>query len=106
LPRIADVTSFGGLVKRYELMPDPERLKRYGISLQQLQNALAASNANVGAGTLNLKPNAFNIRAVGLLGEGRDPMQEVLSFRSPLGAARYLREAERHRIEQIRNIVV
>src|SRR5437764_1891301 len=28
LPRIADVTSFGGLVKRYEIRPDPERLKR------------------------------------------------------------------------------
>ncbi len=106
LPRIADVTSFGGMVKRYEIYPDPERLKRYGISLQQLQTALAASNANVGAGTLSLKPNAINVRAVGLLGEGRDPMQEVLSFRSPLGAARYLRDAERHRIEQIRNIVV
>ncbi len=106
LPRIADVTSFGGLVKRYEIMPDHERLKRYGISLQQLQNALAASNANVGAGTLNLKPNAFNIRAVGLLGEGRDPMQEVLSFHNPQAAARHLRDEEQRRVEQIRNIVV
>src|SRR5262249_14138158 len=45
LPRIIDVTSFGGTVKRYEIRPDPERLKRYGISLQQLQNAIANSNA-------------------------------------------------------------
>src|SRR6516162_3893168 len=41
LPRIADVTSFGGTVKRYEIQPDPERLKRFGITLQQLQNAIS-----------------------------------------------------------------
>src|SRR5437016_2490353 len=46
VPRIADVTSFGGTVKRYEIRPDPERLKRYGITLGQLQNAITNSNAN------------------------------------------------------------
>src|SRR5581483_9487230 len=40
VPRIAGVTSFGGTVKRYEVRPDPERLKRYGITLQQLQNTI------------------------------------------------------------------
>src|SRR5439155_1539865 len=40
IPRIADVVSFGGEVKRYEIQPDPERLKRYGITLTQLQNAI------------------------------------------------------------------
>src|SRR5437764_2617922 len=44
IPRIADVTSFGGLTKRYEISPDPERLKRYGITLQQFQNAGANSH--------------------------------------------------------------
>ena len=33
VPRIADITSFGGTVKRYEIHPDPDRLKRYGITL-------------------------------------------------------------------------
>src|SRR5437870_1227135 len=37
VPRVADVTSFGGTVKRYELRPDPDRLRRYGITLRQLQ---------------------------------------------------------------------
>src|SRR5439155_14103567 len=47
MPRIADAVSFGGTMKRYEIHPDPARLKRYGLTLQQLQNAVAASNANV-----------------------------------------------------------
>src|SRR5690349_4533742 len=41
VPRIADVSSFGGAVKRYEIRPDPDRLKRYGITLQQLQTAIS-----------------------------------------------------------------
>src|SRR5438477_606795 len=48
IPRIADAVSFGGTIKRYEIQPDPDRLRQYGITLQQLQDALAASNANVG----------------------------------------------------------
>ena len=48
LPRVADVTSYGGTVKRYEIHPDPARMQRYGITLQQLKDAIASSNSNVG----------------------------------------------------------
>jgi len=48
VPRIIDVTSFGGTVKRYEVQPDPDKLKAKGITLNQLASALASSNANVG----------------------------------------------------------
>jgi cobalt-zinc-cadmium resistance protein CzcA len=34
--RIVDVTSFGGTVRRYEVQPDPDRLRRYGVTLPQL----------------------------------------------------------------------
>ena len=36
VPRIADVVSFGGAVKRYEIQPDPDRLRRFDITLDQL----------------------------------------------------------------------
>src|SRR5262245_41089128 len=48
VPRVAGVTSSGGTVKRYEILPDPDRLKEYGITLRQLQDAIAGCNANVG----------------------------------------------------------
>src|SRR5262245_7288029 len=44
VPRIAGVVSSGGTLKRYEVHPDPDRLRQYGISLQQLQTALGAAN--------------------------------------------------------------
>jgi cobalt-zinc-cadmium resistance protein CzcA len=108
LPRIADVTSFGGTVKRYEVRPDPERLKRYGISLNQFQSAIAASNANIGAGVLQQKgnPNAINVRSVGLIGMGVDPMQEAMALGDPYDAYVSMRDAERERVQELRDIVV
>ncbi|MFO0928369.1 MAG: efflux RND transporter permease subunit [Gemmataceae bacterium] len=106
LPRIAGVASFGGEVKRYEIHPDPEQLQRYGITLQQLQNAVSNSNANVGAGFLNQGGTAVNVRGVGLLGQGADPLQRVLSLAVPQAAFRLLRDDERQRVEDIREIVV
>src|SRR5262245_17901403 len=106
LPKIAGVSSFGGQTKRYEVRPDPDQLKRYGVTLAQLQQAISNSNANVGAGFLNQGGTAFNVRGVGLLGQGRDPMQDVLGLSSPHAAARALRDAEEGRVEDIADIVV
>jgi cobalt-zinc-cadmium resistance protein CzcA len=108
LPRIADVTSFGGTVKRFEIRPDPERLKRYGISLNQLQAAVTASNANIGAGVLQQKgnPNAINVRSVGLIGMGVDPMQEAMGSRDAFEASALMRKGEQERVIELRDIVV
>jgi cobalt-zinc-cadmium resistance protein CzcA len=106
IPRIAALTSFGGEVKRYEIMPDPEQLKRYGITLAQFQNAISNNNQNVGAGYLFQGGTTMNVRGVGLLGSGDDPMQKAMLMRWPRSAAHYLREKEKERLEDIRDIVV
>ncbi|MGH9678015.1 MAG: efflux RND transporter permease subunit, partial [Candidatus Acidiferrum sp.] len=48
VPRIVDVSSSGGTVKRYEIHPDPDRLRQFGITLQQVQATLNNANSNVG----------------------------------------------------------
>jgi cobalt-zinc-cadmium resistance protein CzcA len=106
LPRIADVTSSGGTVKRYEIHADPERLRRYGVTLAQVQNALTNSNQNAG-GDLMVKGNTvLSVRAIGLFGGGQDPVTEVLGATDPVAAARKLRELENERIREIRQVVV
>ncbi|MGH7174485.1 MAG: efflux RND transporter permease subunit, partial [Gemmataceae bacterium] len=108
VPRIIDVTSSGGTVKRYEIRPDPDRMRRYGISLSQLQNAIANANVNVGGEHIPLGPNLLNVRGVGLLGGGLDPMQapEVLGSRDPRAAAEHLRREDERRIRAIRQITI
>jgi cobalt-zinc-cadmium resistance protein CzcA len=106
IPRIADVASSGGTVKRYEIHPDPDRLKRYGITLQQVQNAIATSNGNVGGDFLFQGGTVQNVRGIGLIGGGRDPMEQVLGMTDPHQAVDHLRTEEERRLRQIREVVI
>ena len=106
IPGVADVTSFGGMIKRYEIHPDPDRLKRYGITLVRLQQAIADSNANVSGDYLTQGEMAAVVRGLGLIGRGRDPMQTILTMSDPLAARDFLRNEEQRRLRQIRQIVL
>jgi cobalt-zinc-cadmium resistance protein CzcA len=106
VPHIMDVSSTGGTIKRYEIHPDPNRLKRYGITLQQLQAALTNSNQNVGADLMTQGHIVLNVRSVGLYGGGLDPVEQVLGMKDPVRAAAQLRKEEQRRIHEIRQIVI
>jgi cobalt-zinc-cadmium resistance protein CzcA len=108
VPRIGDVTSSGGTIKRYEVRPDPARLSMYGVTLQQLQNSISNANANVGGDYLFQGHTVMDVRGIGLIGGGLDPMQapDVVGSRNPLSAARYLRCEEQRRLRQIREVVL
>ncbi|MHC5543366.1 efflux RND transporter permease subunit, partial [Singulisphaera rosea] len=106
IPGVVDVVSFGGDVKRYEVHPDPERMKRYGITLRQLQEAIASSNANVGGDYLVQGDTVQVVRGLGLIGQGQDPSQAALSMTDPAKARDQLRSEERRRIHEVRQIVL
>lgn len=106
IPGIADVVSFGGTIKRYEVHPDPDRLKRYGITLEKLQQAIADSNANVSGDYLVQGEVAAVVRGLGLIGRGRDPMQKTLGLNDSAEAAEVIRAEEQRRLQQIRQIVI
>jgi cobalt-zinc-cadmium resistance protein CzcA len=106
VPRVVDATSFGGTVRRYEVQPDPDRLRRYGITLSQLQSTLQNANATVGGDYLNQGAVAMTVRSVGLFGGGMDPVNKVLGLTSPSAAAAVLRAEELRRIQEIRSLVI
>lgn len=108
VPRIIDIVSSGGTVKRYEIHPDPERLMRYEVTLDQLTHAIQDSNANVGGDYMIQGENLLNIRGTGLIGGGLDPTRDpsVLQAKTSEAAAKYLREEELRRIERIRQTVI
>src|SRR5262245_33530862 len=106
VPGVIGVTGTGGTVKRYEVDPDPHRLKRYGLTLQQLQNALACSNSNVGGGNLVQGHGNLVVRSLGILGGGGDPMEKAFGMKSPEEAAAFLRAEEQRRLQEIRDIVL
>src|SRR5436305_4281404 len=52
VPGVIDVTGFGGTVKQYQVSLDTRLLKQYGLTMQQVEEAIARSNNNVGGDIL------------------------------------------------------
>jgi cobalt-zinc-cadmium resistance protein CzcA len=67
IPGVADVVSFGGFIKQYEVHPDLAKMKYYKITLQQLFTALQRANSNAGGGYVEQGHQQFLIRGIGLL---------------------------------------
>ena len=73
-------------------------MKRYDVTLQMVTDAIAQSNANVGGDILPLGPQSHNVRAIGYLGEGVDPLDPAHADRS------YAIEVEK--LEDLQDVVV
>ncbi|MDZ7751574.1 MAG: CusA/CzcA family heavy metal efflux RND transporter [Gammaproteobacteria bacterium] len=65
VPGVADVNALGGRVRTFEVVPDNARMAARGIDLEALRQALAANNANDGAGRLADGEEALLVRTVG-----------------------------------------
>ena len=71
-PGIADVASFGGYLKQYEIAIDPDKLRSYNLSIPDLFTALDKNNQNTGGAYIDKKPTAYFIRSEGLIGSPDD----------------------------------
>lgn len=67
VPNIVDVNIFGGPTREYQVQIDPGKLVSYGLSLSQVEQALANNNTNAGGGFIERGQQALNVRAVGLM---------------------------------------
>lgn len=67
IPGVADVASFGGFLKQYEIALDPDRLRSYNLGINEVFTALERNNQNTGGAYIDRKPNAWFIRSEGLI---------------------------------------
>jgi cobalt-zinc-cadmium resistance protein CzcA len=67
VPGVADVNSFGGEEKSYEISTNPEYLVKYGLTSLDVYNAVAKSNVNVGGDVIEKNGQAYVVRGIGLL---------------------------------------
>ena len=67
VPGIADIVSFGGEVKTFEVSVNPNQLTQYGISSLELFQAIANSNVNVGGDIIERNSQTFVVRGIGLI---------------------------------------
>lgn len=66
-PGVADVASFGGYLKQYEISLNPDKLRSYNLSIADIFTALEKNNQNTGGAYIDKKPNAWFIRSEGLI---------------------------------------
>lgn len=66
---VADVVSFGGEVKTFEVSVNPNQLSAYGITSLELYEAIANSNVNVGGDVIEKNSQAYVVRGIGLLND-------------------------------------
>ena len=65
VPGVADVNRIGGYTKQYHVTPDPAKMMAHGLTFRDVTAALAANNANVGAGYIERRGEQYLVRTPG-----------------------------------------
>jgi len=76
---VSEIATIGGMVRQYQVVVDPEKLRAYGVPLAHVQNALKRANQESGASVIEMAEAEYMVRASGYL-RGVDDIRSV-----PLG---------------------
>ncbi|MGH7257761.1 MAG: efflux RND transporter permease subunit, partial [Nitrospiraceae bacterium] len=90
VPGLADVDTLGGFVKQYEVLVDPNRLTSLGLTLRQVQTAVAENNQNAGGSYIERGGDKLVVYGVGLARSAADLEQIVVAAHK--GTPIYLRD--------------
>src|SRR5215468_8748623 len=72
VPGVAEVGTVGGLPQEYQVDVDPNALRAYGVTLGELYDAVARSNAAVGGRVIQKNRSDYVVRSVGWINSARD----------------------------------
>ena len=72
VPGVADVDSFGGAIKEYQVRINPSLLRKFGVTIDQVAQALTANSSNAGGGVIKRGDEALVVRSIGLFQKVED----------------------------------
>jgi Cu(I)/Ag(I) efflux system membrane protein CusA/SilA len=67
VPGVAEVASIGGMVKQYQVVVDPQKLAAYGVTANDVSEALKRANQETGGGVVEMAEAEYIVRATGYL---------------------------------------
>jgi Cu(I)/Ag(I) efflux system membrane protein CusA/SilA len=79
VPGVAEVATVGGMVRQYQVVLDPDKLRAYGMSIARVKAAIQAGNQETGGSVIEMGEAEYMVRASGYL-QGLDDLRQV-----PLG---------------------
>jgi len=77
IPGVAEINSTGGYVKQYQVLVDPIRMRYYGVTINDVIEALSRNNANSSGGILPQGPEILLVRGLGLI-KNLDDIRSIL----------------------------
>lgn len=96
---VADISSFGGMLKQYEVAVDSRKLNAYGLSIADVFNAISANNANTGGAYIEKGPTVLFIRTEGLV-QNNEELGQIAIKNLPNGLPVLLRDVAEVRFGQ------
>ncbi|MBY0378052.1 MAG: efflux RND transporter permease subunit [Gammaproteobacteria bacterium] len=75
VPGVAEVASVGGMVKQYQITLEPNRLRAYGLTLDEVKQAVQRGNRDAGGGAVEMAEAEYMVRAKGYIQSIRDLTQ-------------------------------
>jgi heavy metal efflux system protein len=101
IPGVAEINSTGGFVKEYQTLVDPQKLRYYGLTINDVYSAVRRNNENAGGGILPQHAEQYLIRSIGLIRSTDDIRKIVL--KESAGTPVYLRDVAEVRVgEEVR----
>ena len=76
VPGVAEVATIGGMVKQYQVVVDPDKLRAFNIPLNQVKRAIQAGNQEAGGSVIEMGEAEYMVRATGYL-QGLDDVSNV-----------------------------
>lgn len=90
-PGVADVSSWGGKLKQYEIAVNPDKLHAMNIGINEIFSALQKNNQNTGGAYIDQKPYAFFIRSEGLA-QNLEDIEKIVVRNNPNGLPILIRD--------------
>ncbi|MBP6343289.1 MAG: CusA/CzcA family heavy metal efflux RND transporter [Candidatus Omnitrophica bacterium] len=78
VPGVTEVNTIGGYERQFHVTPQPERLTAYGLTFQDILEALEKNNANVGGGYIERAGEQYLVRSTGQVA-GMDEIGEIIA---------------------------
>ncbi|MBT8102368.1 MAG: efflux RND transporter permease subunit [Gammaproteobacteria bacterium] len=79
VPGVAEVATIGGMVRQYQVVVDPDKMRAFGLTLNQVRQAIQAGNQETGGSVVEMGEAEYMVRATGYL-QGLDDLADI-----PLG---------------------
>src|SRR5690606_33492860 len=75
---VADIVTFGGPLKQFHILTDPDKLRKYGVTIAEVEQAVVSNNQNTGGNIIERGGQGFAVRGLGTLQNETDIENIVL----------------------------